>query len=350
MKQRDSLRGMTGSVLFADRIRPYRKTAGFMKEEGEVMKVFGICCGRKGGNTEIMMQDVFAGVKAVCPDAECSFVNLQDAEIKHCIGCETCMSKKLEGDFEFRCVHGIDQDHFHFIETRMREADAIIVSAPAYNLLPPGIMMRFLNKMHASGDYRRSTQGVDICKVGACFSIGGTDWTDYMPNVMRMITMELVGVYDGVVDSVHFDFETARQAVLLDTDVLARMRQMGETVAKAVLYKKETGKNAEYAGMEGLCPYCHSNLLRVNSDGNAYCPQCNVKATVSVSYGKVKVDFLPEDVKKSRWGVYGQDLHMRNIGIGHRKAVEGKETINRMYNESYKERIAESRLSFPSLK
>ena len=313
------------------------------------MKVFGICCGRKGGNTEIMMQDVFAGVKNVCPDAECKFVNLQDANIKHCIGCETCMAKKLEGDFEFRCVHGIDQDHFHFIEMLMREADAIIVSAPAYNLLPPGIMIRFLNKMHASGDYRHITQGVDICKVGACFSIGGTDWTDYIPNVMRMITMELVGVYDGVVDSVHFDFETAKQAVLLDEDVLARMRQMGETVAKAVQYKKETGKNAPYVGMEGICDYCHSNMLRINPDGTAYCPQCNVKATVEVVDGKVKVSFTKEDLEKSRWAPYGQDLHMRNIGIGHKKAAEGAEKIKQMYNESYKEKIAESRLAFPEI-
>ncbi len=314
------------------------------------MKVFGICCGRKGGNTEIMMQDVFAGVKSVCPDANCSFVNLQDAEIKACIGCETCMAKKLQGDFEFRCVHGVDKDHFHFIEMQMREADAIIVSAPAYNLIPPGIMIKFLNKMHASGDYRHVTQGVDICKVGACFSIGGTDWTDYIPNLMRMITMELVGVYDGVVDAVHFDFQTAKQAVLLDEDVLARMRKMGENVAKAVQYKQETGKNAPYEGTEGICAYCHSNLLRINPDGTAYCPQCNVQATVTVEDGKVKVSFTEEALEKSRWAPYGQDLHMRNIGIGHKKAAEGAEKIKQMYNESYKDKIAESRLSFPELK
>ena len=313
------------------------------------MKVFGICCGRKGGNTEIMMQDVFEGVKSVDPNAECGFINLQDAEIKSCIGCETCMIKKGQGDYEFHCVHGIGQDHCYFIEQQLRAADAIIVSAPAYNLMPPGIMIRFLNKIHSTGDYRKITQGVDICKVGACFSIGGTDWTDYMPNIMRMITMELVGVYDGVVDSAHFDFETAKQAVLLDPEILARMRQMGETVAKAVQYKKETGKNAEYAGMEGFCPYCHSNLLRVNPDGSATCPQCNIKATVTVTDGKVKVDFLPEDIEKSRWGVYGQDLHVRNIGIGHKKAAEGKETINKVYNESYKDKIAANRISFPAL-
>ena len=314
------------------------------------MKVFGICCGRKGGNTEIMMQDVFAGVKSIDPDAVCEFVNLQDAHIKSCIGCETCMTKHVAGDYDFRCVHGINQDHFYFIEQQMRAADAIIVSAPAYNLLPPGIMIRFLNKLHASSDYRHVTQGVDICKIGACFSIGGTDWTDFIPNAMRMITMELVGVYDGVVDSVHFDFQTSKGAVILDERIAPRMRQMGETVAKAVQLKKETGKNAPYVGMEGICDYCHCNMLRVNPDGTAYCPQCNVKATVEVEDGKVKVSFKPEDLEKSRWAPYGQELHMRNIGLGHKKAAEGAETIKKVYNESYKDKISESRLAFPELK
>lgn len=313
------------------------------------MKVFGICCGRKGGNTEIMMQDVFAGVKKVDPDAECSFINLQDAEIKSCIGCETCMTKHVAGDFDFRCVHGKDEDHFYFIEQQMRAADALILSAPAYNLIPPGIMIRFLNKLHASGDYRHVTQGVDICKIGACFSIGGTDWTDYIPNLMRMITMELVGVFDGVVDSVHFDFQTSKGAVILDEKIAPRMQQMGETVAKAVQYKKETGKNAEYVGPKGICPYCHSNLLRIGEDGTPYCPQCFVKASVSVEDGKVKVDFLPEEIEKSRWGVYGQKLHMENIGKGHAKAAQGAETIKKVFAENYKDKIAASRIAFPPI-
>ena len=314
------------------------------------MKVFGICAGRKNGNTELMMQELFKGVQEVDKDAVCEFVNLQDAEIKACIGCETCMVKKMQGDFEFKCVHGINKDHFYFIETKLREADAIIVSAPAYNLLPPGILIRFLNKMHASGDYRKITQGVDICKVGACFSIGGTDWTDYMPNVMRMITMELVGVYDGVVDSAHFDFVTKFQAVMLEDEVLNRVHQMGVNVANAVNYKKETGKNAEYKGIKGICPYCHSNLLKVDEDGTPYCPQCFVKATVNVDdAGKVHVEFKPEDTEHSRWAPWGQKLHMDNIGKGHAKAAAGADRIKERFEADFKPNVDKYKIGFPKL-
>ena len=314
------------------------------------MKIFGICCGRKNGNTDLMMVEALKGVKSIDPDAEVGFVNLQDAEIKSCMGCETCMKKHIAGDYEFRCVHGVNQDHFHFIEMQLRAADGIIVSAPAYNLLPPGILIRFLNKMHASGNYRLIAQSVEACKISACFSIGGTDWTDYTPNVLRMIAMELSGTYDGVVDSVHFDFLNAFQTVMLSADVMERMHMLGENVAKAVIYKKETGKNADYAGTEGICSYCHSNLLRVDPDGSVYCPQCNVKGTVEVRDGKLFVHFSEEALKESRWAPYGQNLHMENIAKGHEKAARGIEMIQKNYSENYKDQLSEYRISFPELK
>lgn len=320
------------------------------REEKMQMKVLGLCCGRKNGNTELMMTEVLKGVRSIEPDAEVEFVNLQDTHIQACVGCETCMKKKLQQDFEFRCIHGVDRDHFHFIEMQMREADAIVVSAPAYNLLPPGIMIKFLNKMHASGDYRRITQGVDICKVGACFSIGGTDWTDYIPNVMRMITMELVGVYDGVVDSVHYDFLPAFQTVMLEPEIMERMFQMGVNVANAVNYKKETGKNAPYRGTEGICAYCHSDLLKVDKEGNVYCPQCNVRADVEVENGKLKVRFTEQELEKSRWAPYGQKLHMDNIGKGHAKAAKGADQIRENFTANYKELVKELRMPVPELK
>ena len=295
------------------------------------------------------MTEALNGVKRQIPDAEVGFVNLQEAEIKSCIGCETCMKKKMQGDFEFRCVHGLDEDHFHFIEQQMREADGIIVSAPAYNLLPPGILIRFLNKMHASGDYRRATQGVDICKVGGCFSIGGTDWTDYIENVMRMITMELIGVYDGVADAVHFDFLPATQMVAAEPEVLERVGKLGENVALAALEKKKSGKNPEYKGDWGVCPYCHSNMIRIFEDGHVTCPQCNVEGTVTVTDGKVNVTFTKEAMEKSRWAPYGQKLHMDNIAKGHRKAGENAELIKKVFKEKYKDEIKKDRIVLPEI-
>ena len=49
------------------------------------MKVFGFCSGRKNGNTEIMMKEVFMQIEKRLPDAECEFVRVQETDINTCI-------------------------------------------------------------------------------------------------------------------------------------------------------------------------------------------------------------------------------------------------------------------------
>ena len=118
---------------------------------------------------------------------------------------------------------------------------------------------------------------------------------------------------------------------------------------ECVNYKKSTGKNAEYQGMQGVCDYCHSNLLRIDEEGNVFCPQCNVKAEVEVVDGKLKVHFTQDELDKSRWGVYGQKLHFDNIAKGHKRAVEGSDQIKETYQNEYKELVKEMRMTVPKL-
>lgn len=287
------------------------------------MKVLGFCAGRKNGNTEIMMKEAFMAIKEKC-DAECQLVRIQDTFFNTCTGCEACMIHHIKGDYDFRCVHKKESDHFYFLEQLLREADAVIFSTPAYNLLPTGQLIKFMNKLHASGDYRKVFQQEP--KIGACFSIGGTDWTNYTPDMIRLMTQEFCGSYDTIVDSCHIDFINANQMVLLFDDVLARMRQLGENVADALLEREKGAVDVSYKGDKGLCPYCHTNLIEKRVDGY-YCPTCLVKADLSIVDGELIVDFTPKEMEKSRFAPWGQKLHLDNIAKGHKKAAMGKETI-----------------------
>lgn len=286
------------------------------------MKAFGICCGRKNGNTELMMKKAMLEIKRVS-GADCDYVRLQEAEIRGCTGCETCMVNHLKGNWDFRCIHKTGSDHFHFIEEKMREADAIIVSAPAYNLLPPGILIKFMNKLHASGDYRDVVHKSN--KIGATFTIGGTDWTNYTLTAANMLTMELVGSYEAIVDKFHFDFLPAIGAVLLEDEVMERAALLGRNVGEALL-KRERGEPVSYQGDEGLCPDCHCSLLEKRADG-WYCPQCQTRATLSMENGELSAAFTPEARAKNRWSRAGQEVHDNNIRRGHKRAAEGRELI-----------------------
>ena len=286
------------------------------------MKVLGICSGRKNGNTEIMMKEAFKVIEDTC-GADCQFVRLQEAYIRPCTGCESCMINHLKGNWDFRCIHKTGSDHFYFIEQQMREADAIIVSAPAYNLLPPGLLITFMNKLHASGNYRDVIHKNN--KIGASFSIGGTDWTNYTLAITNMLTMEIVGSYEAIVDKCHFDFMPSVGAVVLEPQVLDRIRLLGSNVAAALL-EKEQGNTPTYKGDAGICPDCHGTLLEKRSDG-WYCPQCLTRAELLMENGELMVHFTAEARALNRWSMAGQEVHDNNIRAGHGKAAQSRDFI-----------------------
>lgn len=53
-----------------------------------------------------------------------------------------------------------------------------------------------------------------------------------------------------LVDAVHFDFVPSVGAVVLEDDIMARMRKFGENIAHALLIK-EKGEKPAYAGVPG---------------------------------------------------------------------------------------------------
>ena len=295
------------------------------------MKVFGISCGRRSGNSEILLKQAFMAIENSC-GAETAFVRLQDAEIKSCTGCESCMRQHIAGNWEFRCVHKKEEDHFFFIESMLREADAIIFSTPVYNLQPAGILTRLFNKLHASGDYRELVKTQP--KLGAAITVGGTDWTNFGMTFAAMAVSEFCGTFDNIVDTLKVDFCPAPGAVLLEPEVMARAYKLGENVAAALMKGKRAGA---YAGPEGVCPYCHGTLLEYRS-GELWCPMCESKADFSIEDGKLKVSFSEDALAHSRWAPYGQDLHIENIAKGHKKAALGSDTIkeNLKKYEQYK--------------
>ena len=276
-----------------------------------------------------MMKEAFMAIEEKC-GAECRLVRIQDTVINTCIGCETCMMNHLKGNWDFRCVHKTGSDHFYFIEQLMREADAIIVSSPAYNLLPTGQLIKFLNKMHASGNYRDVVEKEN--KIGAAFSIGGTDWTNFTLNVCKMIAMELTGSYDALADAVHFDFVPAKGAILLEDEMMARMHQFGETVAEALLMK-EKGETPSYSGLWGSMsrlsrksagdPSGRRLLSPVSDKGEDQ--YCGRTACGGVLRRKKE--------RKNRWSVWGKRLHDDNIRKGHKKGDRWKSSDYRSHEK-----------------
>lgn len=66
------------------------------------MKVLGISCGRKMGNTEILVKEALMGAEELGTDVE--LVRLNDLNLKPCTGCNACVVSLLEKGSNGECV------------------------------------------------------------------------------------------------------------------------------------------------------------------------------------------------------------------------------------------------------
>jgi multimeric flavodoxin WrbA len=89
------------------------------------MKVLGINCSpRKGGNTELLIYEVFKALEK--EDIKTEFFQLGGKEVNGCIACMKCRKKKdgfchQKNEVINRCI------------ARMLKADAIIIGSPVYH-------------------------------------------------------------------------------------------------------------------------------------------------------------------------------------------------------------------------
>lgn len=88
------------------------------------MKVLGINCSpRKGGNTELLIREVFKTLEA--NGIETEFVQLGTEKVKGCIACMKCSQEK-----DNRCHQ--DNEAINRCIKKIIEADGIIIGSPVY--------------------------------------------------------------------------------------------------------------------------------------------------------------------------------------------------------------------------
>ena len=85
------------------------------------MSILGLHCGRRMGNSEILLKDPLMGAEEIS-GAEVEIIRLMDLTIKPCTGCEACTKKRSRGE-EMECV--VKGDHMSFLLEKLLQCDAL---------------------------------------------------------------------------------------------------------------------------------------------------------------------------------------------------------------------------------
>lgn len=263
------------------------------------MKVFGLSMGRKMGNGEILLKHA---LKA-CEDAglEVSFARLHDYKIKPCTGCELC-TKLRRNNEPAHCMYGWDEDDYMELYQQIHDCDGLIISAPAYHLMPPGIGTVMLNRNHCLDIYNRNKGKRTVC---ATIGVGGSDWTSLFMPILNFTANEMLGNKMNLVDQMKLHRTPAIGLVLCNQKAMDRATLLGQNVAAELM---DSGSVKYRGDMEGICPVCHNDVVVVRN-GRVACAICDYEGDPVIKDGKIDHIQWDGGVELTRWSARGIKHH-----------------------------------------
>jgi multimeric flavodoxin WrbA len=268
-------------------------------------KIIGLSCGRKNGNSEILLKEALMGAEELGVESE--IIRAMELRVKPCTGCESCSIAMARGK-ESRCAIK-DDDVPWILEKTVVEDCGLIVSGPLYHLRPnsyfEAIHERMLPTMFRHPEVLKKT------RVGAIISVGGgePEWTP-----LGLTSMNIFVQHTRVlVDQMQVNYVGRPGAVLMEEKYLKQARELGRNVARAMMMPIEEVK---FVGDETdvSCPVCHCNVLKVPEKlPYVFCPVCWVKGVITLDGGKMKVRWDEEGAKYPRFSERGVSTHLELI-------------------------------------
>lgn len=284
------------------------------------MKILGLACGRKMGNSEVLLREALEAAAAVS-NAEMELIRLSDLNIQPCTGCIACLIDIVKGGDGHCFKH---KDDFAFIENKFYECDAFLVAAPIYIWSGPGSLKVLCDRFGPSHDRafaacsREMNQGQSHYderiykeRAGGFIAVGGAphnDWTTMAIPSMYQLTMPMnVNIVD------HMTVLRAGNSgqIVFREKAIERAAQLGRNVTQAMLQPPEARK--WMGDGPGTCPVCHCDLMVLGKTTNVLCAVCGINGKLTIDGDRVNVVFSPEEQAKSRLYLEGKRIHFYEI-------------------------------------
>ena len=209
-------------------------------------QVMGVTAGRKDSNCEILLKEALLACRE--QGAEVRMINLKDYELLDCNGCTACTMGMSMGK-NTGCSLA-DKDDKQKIMDVMLEQDAVIFSAPTYDLMPSSLFLKFMhrNLAYESAFLTKIGAIAPRDRVGALIAVGGStrSWQSMALECMQATTFTNSF---KIVDMYMATQVPAPAQVLLYEEKVARVREMGLNVMKAL---NTPPRRAQVAGRSGL--------------------------------------------------------------------------------------------------
>lgn len=286
------------------------------------MKLLGLSCGRKMGNTEILVKEALMGAEE--KDIEVELLRMLDLDIRPCKLCKNCLM--WQGGPE-ACVI---KDDAAFLYDTLMDCDGIVLGAPVYSLTPPGYLKMIEDRVLgpnvdlAAMRARKKGRGnlftggklfIDDRsfkpRVGGLISDGGASTPHWLSFGLALLYIFTFPPNIQVIDHLQVMKVPLAGMVVQLNKTLARARKLGRNVAAQM---GRTIEKTKWVGdSPGICPVCHCNLLTVTGNNPVECPVCGISGMLRIKNGKISVNFSKEQQEHSRLTELGKSDHQLEI-------------------------------------
>ncbi|MDP2646930.1 MAG: flavodoxin family protein [Desulfobacterales bacterium] len=229
-------------------------------------KVLGLICSpRKMGNCEIAVKEISRNIST---PHELKLLRLADFNILPCKGCYLCL---------FQLGHCIQKDDFHRVLDEILDADALIISVPAYFMGPNATLKLLLDRGIAFYPHSEKLWGKPAIGVGIA---GVREKEGYtllgIENFLSVILAENKSsriFYGAMPGEIFLDEQNKKAAVELASALFAPLPDKNEP----------------------CCPVCGGTTMRFLDRSQVRCMLCSNAGTVSIRGDRLAFDIQPSD-------------------------------------------------------
>ncbi len=279
-------------------------------------KVMGVTAGRKDSNSEILLKEALLACEK--QGAEIIMINLRDYNIMDCIGCTACTEGMTEGKY-VGCTLDKRDDKKAIMDVMLNQ-DAVIMSAPTYDLMPTATFLKFMHRnLSYESSFLESINAIEHRdRVGALIAVGGSTRSWQSMSLEAMQATCFTNDFK-IVDMYLATRVPAPKQCLLHDDMIKRAEEIGNNVMKSLNTPVE---KREWLGEPdmGWCPNCHSNALILGEtqwDGISFPIECQVCGAggdlEKTKKGKWKFVIAENGLCRDRTDIKGRTHHVEEI-------------------------------------
>ena len=282
-------------------------------QEKPKMKLLGLSCGSKDGNSEILLKEALMGAEELGVTVE--LLRIDDLNIP-------------SSSMELPLI-ALTDDSAWFLE-KVMECDALIISAPVYSRSIPGQLKNLADQIFGPRNdvafkiKQRNTQDAEELpftnaaidgrlfktRIGAFISVAGSNSPSWMSLSLPMMHTMTFSLQIAIVDQLQVTGYGLHGSVTLSDVTIKRARQLGRNVAEQIGCHFN---DIVYKGNPGVCPGCHLDVIVIR-DSFVECAVCGTQnGKIKIEDSKITVQWPQEDRNKSILELEGRRIHFHEI-------------------------------------